>query len=449
MPDVLLFTPPRRLRHVDEEAGENLGMAYVGSALAQAGFDVEILDAGLEGWNMARSARELRDRTWKVLGLSVVLPTMVPPALSILEHLDSPGLVMMGGHTPSLAAGHLLAGSPRDDLVVVVGEGEVTSVELVQAYLAGKPLDAIPGIAMSGHPRSQPRPLIQDLDALPFPDRTYLRPALARGQDAMIASSRGCYNNCVFCSVGAFYRLSPGPKWRARSAGNIADEVERLVKDYGISQFRFADDNFMGPGDKGRRRAEAIAGEFIRRRLPVRFEISVRANDVEEDIFRVLKEAGLYRVFLGVEAGVDACLERLGKNLTVEENRRAVRTLRRLGLEPYIGFILFDPDTTLNELVQNLAFLQEIRGKDGIVNSRLDLLNRLEVYEGTPVAELLRCQGRLRGNYLDYHYPFKDRGVAWIYSALRLAQRLLVPARRSLNRTRRLLKGRSPVSPGG
>jgi radical SAM superfamily enzyme YgiQ (UPF0313 family) len=431
---------------VDEEAGENLGMGYVGAALAQAGIDVELLDAGLEGWNTARSVREIRGRTWKVLGLSVVLPTMVPPALSILENLGSPGLVMMGGHTPSLAAERLLAGSPRDDLVVVVGEGEVTSVELVRAYLSGASLDGIPGIARSGPNRSEPRPLIQDLDALPFPDRRYLRPALARGQDAMVASSRGCYNNCVFCSVGAFYGLSPGPKWRARSPGNIADEVERLVKDHSVRQFRFADDNFMGPGEKGRQRAEAIAGEFLKRRLPVRFEVSVRANDVEEDLFRQLKEAGLYRVFLGVEAGVDACLERLGKNLTVEENRRAVFTLRRLGLEPYIGFILFDPDTTLNELVQNLAFLQEIRGKDGIVNSRLDLLNRLEVYEGTPVSGLLRSQGRLTGNYLDYRYPFKDRGVALIYSALRLAQRLLIPVRRSLNRARRLLKARSPAS---
>lgn len=450
MSDVLLFSPPRRLRHVDEEVGENIGMGYVTAALRRKGISVTSLDAGVEGWNLSRSMREIQERPWRVLGLSLILPTMVRPAISLLRHLDRPGLVVLGGHTPSLAPQMVLKDAPRAD-VVVVGEGEITMVDLVSTFLQDKSWDSLAGLALRKDGdvvRTKPQPLIENLDDLAPPDRTYLSRVLARGGDALISSSRGCYNACVFCSVGAFYRLSPGPKWRGRSPGPVVDEIETLVRDYGAREIRFSDDNFIGPGQNGKERAAAIARELIQRRLPFRFEVSVRADDVDEDLFRLLKEAGLYRVFLGVEAGVDDVLRRFAKNVTVEENRRAVATLRRLGLEPYIGFMLFDPETTLNELIQNLAFLQEIRGRDGLVNSRLDLLNRLEVYEGTPVSARLRAEGRLLGNYLDYRYPFRDTGVSLVYGALRLVQRLLVPTRRLYGRARRRLKGKTPVSMG-
>jgi len=222
----------------------------------------------------------------------------------------------------------------------------------------------------------------------------------------------------------------------------VADEIESLVRDHGIQAVRFWDDNFMGPGQRGREAAEALAREFNRRRsrgLPeFRFSFECRVTDVDPDLFRLLKEAGLRRVFLGVEAMNQRQLDFFNKKVAVEDNRRALRVLEELGLDAVIGMIMFDPDTTTAELEANLAFLKESFGSWGAVRSKVAKpWNRLEVYAGTPVEANLRAQGRLKGNYLRYDYDFADLTVGRLYASGAALRRVGLPIRDAINRLRR------------
>lgn len=443
MPDVLLVTPPRPLRLVREEVGENLGLGFLASVLRKRGISVEILDGSLSGWNLRKMAGEVLARDFKVLGVSLVVPSLVKPGFELIRAVtggkrssktrEGSFLVAVGGHTPSLAWRETLSACPGID-AVVRGEGELTFLELVEKVLGGRSWQDTRGIAFlrDGSPVvNPPRDLIADLNDLPPPDHDLLPHVLSQGGHATVYSSRGCYGNCSFCSIKAFYNLASGPKWRAMSPEAVVDEIERLHRDYGADEFRFSDDNFVGPGRAGKERGFEIGRGIIRRHLKVRFMISARADNVDRDLLALLKEAGLTQVFLGVEAGVQTMLDRFNKGVTVEENRRAVSIIRELGIEPVIGFILFDPDTTTQELCENLTFLKSIGLTEGGLNSRLDVLNRLEVYPGTPAEEKLKLEGNLRGDFTDYRYGFRDPVVSVIYHSFRAFQRISIPVRRA------------------
>jgi radical SAM superfamily enzyme YgiQ (UPF0313 family) len=437
VPDVLLVTPPSRRGQSGPEAEENLGLAFVASALRREGISAEILDANLEGWTLSRTIREIETRTFKAIGLSMVFSPLVKSGRELLYavgSLQSPArqfVTAAGGHVPSLAYHLMLRDTCPPDLIVR-GEGERAFPEVMKKILGNQDWRNVPGVAYLGEGGvacTPPGPLIEDLDNLAPPAHDTLRKALAGGSRATIYSSRGCYGHCSFCSISAFYGLSPGQKWRAMSAEPTVDEVERLVKDYGAANVFFTDDNFIGPGRAGRERAAAVAEEVLSRGLKVALNISIRANDVDRPVLELLKRAGLRQVFIGVESGAQSALDRYQKGVTVEQNREALRTLIDLGLEPVLGFIIFDPYSTLSEIAASMEFLGDAQLARVKLNARLDARNRLEAYEGTPIVDRLREEGRLSGDYVDYHYSFRDPLVGLLHWVLSSARSLTAPVR--------------------
>jgi anaerobic magnesium-protoporphyrin IX monomethyl ester cyclase len=452
------------IRPEDEE--EHLGLGYLAAVARRAGHDAEIIDGTLERLPPPRLARLCLERAGPggpaaLIGVSVIFQESLPAAMSLVAELRRGGFeghIVLGGHPPTFVWRELCREHAGFDSVAV-GEAEETFNELLASLDAGRDWTGIAGLvdaaaarqaassqasatAAAGHTR---RPLVADLDTLPFPARDTLPAFIARSPGARVASvlrSRGCYGSCSFCDTRSFYAASPGSAWRVRSAASVTDEIEALVRDHGIQAIRFWDDNFMGPGQRGHEAAEALARELIRRQahgLPaVRFSFECRVTDVEADLFHLLKKAGLGRLFLGVEAMTQRQLDYFDKKVTVADNRRALVTLEELGLEVVIGMIMFDPETTVEELNTNLAFLKESFGAWGSVKSKVAApWNRLEVYAGTPLEATLREQGRLKGDYAGYDYDFTDPTVARIYAGGSALRKVGLPIRDAVNRLRR------------
>ena len=134
------------------------------------------------------------------------------------------------------------------------------------------------------------------------------------------------------------------------------------------------------------------------------WKISCRAEYVEADLFSKLRDAGLFLVYMGIESGVEAGLEVLHKEMTVQQNLAGVQTLKRAGILFGYGFMLFDPSSSFESVRQNIKFLRQIVG-DG---SAAATFSRMLPYGGTPIRDQLQREGRLRGDLTHPDYVFLD-----------------------------------------
>jgi radical SAM superfamily enzyme YgiQ (UPF0313 family) len=390
----------------------HLGFRYMVSSLRAAGHSADIVFPALENGLTTRHklAAAIREIDPRVLGFTSYEGSL-GEAMRFIRRLRSGGvtsLVCLGGHLATFSYSEIL----RDfhDLVdmIVLGEGEQAIIEIAAAVKEGRGFQHIAGLAWFDARQGRVvttarRPIERNIDRLPFP----MLPQAAVDPDVplFLTTSRGCYGNCSFCRSTHF-----GERWRARDPRNVVNEIEQACA-AGVTTFEMVDDNFLGPGPAGKRRAAAVAAEIVRRGLSIGYHISCRVNDADEPTLRALKESGLISVSLGVESGVQRMLDTFHKNTTVDQNVTALRLLAGLGIPTLVYIIFFDPYTTLAEAKENLTFLRELRRIE-TVRFELILFRKLIPVSGTELFAKLRDDGLLRGDYLRGHrFAFRDSRV--------------------------------------
>jgi radical SAM superfamily enzyme YgiQ (UPF0313 family) len=298
-------------------------------------------------------------------------------------------------------------------------EGEVTLLELADVIGAGQNWRRVEGIAYREGQEivtTAMRQLVDDLDQLPYPERNF-EPETALGRKAIpLLASRGCARTCSFCSIQTFYRAAPGKIVRTRNPVNVVEEMRMLHKERGITIFLFQDDDFPLFGPVWRRWAGEFIRELHRTGLSSRviWKINCRADAVEPELFASMRDAGLYLVYMGLESGNEEGLKTLHKQITVEQNLRAVEMLKQAGLLFEFGFMLFDPSSTIESVRANLKFLRTILA-DGCAGA---VFCRMLPYDGTPIKDELERSGRLRGDVCHPDYDFLDPRVTTLYKSL-------------------------------
>ncbi|MGO8944561.1 MAG: B12-binding domain-containing radical SAM protein [Syntrophobacteraceae bacterium] len=352
---------------------------YTGAALVRAGFAVDIVDAAR--WTSAQTVQWLVDKpSLDVLAVHAVYSWEATESLfQMLADLRSHGFdapICLYGFFPGLVWKEILDYAAAVDYVIV-GEPEETMVDLARCIEAG--IEAhVEGVALRSHGKAsfpRTRAPIESPDRLAFP----LRPSLGSEQTVSILASRGCYNHCSFCLVPV---LDQGKTmWRGRSPQNVAAEISELVS-LGKKDFYFVDPNFVGPGNAGKQTAAKLASRLAG--LGITFGMETRANDVTYGLMRELVGAGLTRLLLGIESGRPDVLKRLGKHASIAGNEKAIATIREAGLEPEIGFIMFDAASTLDDIRENLKFLQRNRLVDRLGRTANLLYHDHVAFKGTP-----------------------------------------------------------------
>jgi|GEM_PF-413786 len=401
---ILLVNPPLLLdesRYLPRRPSypfEHLGLGYLAAYLRREGFEVVIKDAYLSGQTPEEFYPELERENPEIIGFSAT-HGFITSAVSLVNRLRTGGFkghINLGGYLPTFLSRQLLEDFPQLDSIIR-GEGELSFAALARVITAGGYLSRVPGLAYRQGREILINPsgcLVNPLDTLPFPARDTL-PLLRENQDyASVLTSRGCYGKCNFCSIRSFYGESSGPKWRGRSAENVGAEIAALAEGHGLSKFTFPDDNFIGPGRRGKARAFDLAKSLLQKGPKVSFSVLCRAGDVEAPLFAFLKAAGLKTVFVGFESGVNRALNSFGKMTDFSDNLRAASVIKQLGLKCYPGFIMFDPYTTLDEVRQNLEFVKKLEG-DGDLIEIDDLFNSLQPFIGTQIHRQLEQEGRL------------------------------------------------------
>ncbi len=387
----------------------NLGLGYLAATLQKFGYAVLVADVERSPEEIAEIA--CRERPL-LIGFSLIFQFYIGRYATLIRRLRAAGIdchFTMGGHFPSLSPAQTLAQVPELDSVVRF-EGELTLLELADHIGNATDWRTTAGIvyqaAEGGLGQTGPRHLLRDLDDLPWPVREF-EPEQVLGHRAMpLLASRGCARTCSFCSIHTFYRTAPGKVVRTRNPARVVEEMRWLWKARGISIFLFQDDDFPLFGPVWQRWTRNFLDELHRADLPGRviWKINCRADAVDEQLFKEMKAAGLYLVYMGLELGDEQGLKTLNKGITVEQNLAAVATLKRLGLVFEFGFMLLDPSSSFESIRANLRFLRTITG-DGCVAA---VFCRMLPYDGTPIKDQLAAEGRLKGDVCNPDYDFLD-----------------------------------------
>ena len=418
---VLLLEHPRgrSKRHFNDVVhtplSSSLISGYLFSSLREHGIETELCDFYSTNHSLSQMVKAVNERECDVLGVHLVYSW--ENTQNILGALHEMGSryklpIIVYGFYPTFAYKTLLELYPSITYVIR-GEPEYTFCKLCSVLKKGTDPGAVKGIAFRRDRAlvvtERPRP-IDDLDALPLPYRTEEQRALT--QDGInVLGSRGCYGSCSFCYINNFYGVKG--EWRGRTPGNIYEEVTMISAARPEEYVYFVDANFFGPGTGGQERALQIA-ELFKTVKGLTFGMECRVNDVREASLNHLVDAGLRHVFLGVESASPSCLKRIKKNTTIQQARSALALLRRYGIEPHIGFIMFEPDSELHDIRANFDFLISHNLLSGL-SKTVDLLYHPEiVLMGTDNSRLLASAGRIElSAHSDYQgiYTFKDRRV--------------------------------------
>jgi anaerobic magnesium-protoporphyrin IX monomethyl ester cyclase len=401
---------------VGYEDQENLGLRSIIATLEKQGFHTVLKPYIPKNALDVLSAVE--DYTPDLVGFSIIFQYTLDEfaeLTAILRQADVHAHFTVGGHFPSLRPREVLDALPHIDSVVRF-EGELTTVELLHHLRHPEAWASIKGLAFRRGNEvviNSPRPLISDLDALPQPFRSKT-PSVPRGiRVASILASRGCLYNCSFCSIRQFYGSAPGPLRRIRSPEAVVAEIRTLYERDGVRFFIFQDDDFAAKSQKQRQWIEKFLHVLNEANLTrkVGWKISCRVDDIDENLIARCIDHGLIAVYLGVESGNPSGLQTLNKRVTVEQNLKAIETLKRLGVAFDMGFMLFDPDSTIETIKENINFLRQVTA-DGTCPANFC---KMLPYAGTPIEKRLMEEGRLKGTVSQPDYDFIDPRLDWYF----------------------------------
>ena len=319
----------------------NLGTGYIASYLQKYGNfnDTTIIEAGQN-----LDQKFLEDVA--IVGISAVTQNFnIAKQVASKVRAHTNALVMVGGHHITALPNNLT----EDMDVAVLGEGEQTALEIVQGHDFSK----IRGIAYreDGKLRVTPkRELIKPLDKIPFPARDLMR--LGSHHIISMYSSRGCPYRCVFCSSAHFWHST-----RFFSADYVISEVSEILAKYCPKQINFSDDLFIADLKRLRKIAGKIRAKGFNREIE--FRCNVRANLVNDEVASLLKSINVQKVNMGAESGSNRVLQYLkGNSVTVEQNEKAIHTLKKHGLNVNASFIIGSPTETRKDIMQTYKFIE-------------------------------------------------------------------------------------------
>ena len=416
-----------------------LDLGYMAAVLEARGWQCVLRDYPAEGTSWDGFRRDLRGMCQDLLFVSTTTPTLTGDLKAVeLAGRECPRVrtVAKGAHFLAEAES-VLERAPALD-VAVRGECEEAAGEIAD----GRDPAEILGIAyrQNGAVRlTPPRPFLEPLDRLPRPARHLMRNDLYRRPDTgkrqtTVLASRGCPYPCVFCLAGPVH----GRRLRARSPEGVEAEVLACQTELGIGSFYFQADTFT----LDRPWVLALCERLERVNPLPAWVCNSRVDHVDAELARRMRRAGCWGVALGLESASPAVLERVGKGISPEASRRAVRACGEAGLTVSLMFLIGLPWDTRETIRETIAFARSLPG-------HVYEFNLAYPFPGTPLHRTAREAGLLpEGDLAGFDYtnsPARTFSLSAV-ELLRLRRRaLLAVYARPTYVARVLLAARSPA----
>lgn len=388
-----------------------LGLGYVASYLrskdVEGKFNISILDAEALKYSYEQITDFIRRELPDVVGITTNTPAFyhVIKIAEICKEIKKDILVVVGGPHPSA----LPEDTVKLDVIdfAVVGEGEETFFNLINAISEHKPLDNVDGIFYKSNGvviRNRPRRVIDDLDRLPFPARDLMPhhlyyPALTKRVSLFNATSispgRGCPFNCTFCAA----KIVWGRGHRSRSPANVVDELEYCVKHMNIREFTFTDECFT----INKNNVISLCNEIKRRALDIAWVCTSRVDVKDKNIFSIMKSAGCREVSFGVESSSQKILDSIKKKTTVKQAKDTIKFVNKIGLKVHASYMIGNIYETEETIKETIALSKEL-------NTDITVFFVTSPYPGTELYDEALRKGFLKKDFkwIDFSYFSKN-----------------------------------------
>ncbi len=349
---ILFMTPPYHCGVV-EVAGRwlPLSLVYLAGSARDAGWQAVIYDAMTKQHDWAEIESRLAKESYDVLAVTAITASW-PTTLKLLQlskRLHPEARTIVGGVHPTFMYESLLAEHGDVVDIVVRGEGEVTLRELLRGWEHPDRWRDIPGLSFRSNgevQHSAGREFIHDLNVLPLPydlldweDYRYF--VIPHSRLGAISTSRGCDHDCTFCSQQKFWKR----QWRGRTAESVVAEIDRLYNDFGVNVILLTDEY----PTQDRDRWEELLDRIIARRYDDMYLLmETRVEDIVRDreIMAKYRQAGIVHIYIGVEATEQDTLDRIRKEISVDQSKEAIDLIRAHGMVSETSFVLGFPEET-------------------------------------------------------------------------------------------------------
>jgi anaerobic magnesium-protoporphyrin IX monomethyl ester cyclase len=385
---ICLISPPYNsaVKSVVGVSSPPLGLAYIASVLRQS-HEVKIIDSNILNYTIGDVEEELRSFNPDVVGITSVTPSIYE-AYKVAEtakKVREDCKVVLGGPHATFMPRQTMEECEYID-IIVRGEGEETTSELIENIEKGAPLNEVKGITFREKNEiidTEPRPFIKNIDDIPFPSRDLLPMQLYKFNGVKyttMLTSRGCPFKCSFCSSSRLF----GGYWRGRSPENVLEEMKIVYEEYGIRNIEFMDDTFT----LNQERAEKICDEIIKQGWDISWGASSRVDTLSKKLVEKMKKAGCWIIFLGIESGSQKILDAIGKRITLEQVKKAVKILKDAGIQVLGSFIIGFVQDTKETIKETIKFAKSL-------NLNYAEFSILTPYPGTPIFDYAKKHGVL------------------------------------------------------
>jgi anaerobic magnesium-protoporphyrin IX monomethyl ester cyclase len=345
------------------------GLCYIAALMRQSGYVVSILDAEAEQLGIVSSVAKIMDFSPDVVGVTCMTSGVVNAheVMKILKDKMPQVCTIAGGPHITAIPERTLDEFPSFD-ILVIGEGEITFKEIMEAKNDGKSLRQVNGVAFKDQGENvftPSRTRVKNLDDLPLPAYDLL-PELKKhywpyfnniqGYPAFsIIVSRGCPHKCSFCDRAVF-----GNIFTKHSPEYVVELIENLVKKHGMKYLVFDDDNFL----LDKKYLFGILDLLNKKNLRISFTCESRVDTIDEERLVRLKEAGCKEIMYGIETGSPRMLELMNKKITTDQIRHAIALTKKNNIDVLGYFMLGYPGETEASMQETVDFIKEIKPFD-------------------------------------------------------------------------------------
>jgi len=395
---VMLIRPmtPDRSRSNIVSIQYPINVGYLVSYLRQHNIKCMVSDFEVELYSDEKLLESISKEMPSLIGFSCMTPHVMHAAhmAKLVKKYFPEILIVIGGVHATAIPKQTIEEFPQFD-VVVLGEGERTLLELYQKWNDSREIDSVLGIAFvqGSAVRINPvRPLIEDLDQIPFPERNlvdkkyYKKSHVSRGFSrkvtniAEIICSRGCPYNCIFCASKVIHSKIV----RFRSAENIIAEMEILIREHSVKHFSFLDDTFTIKNEIFKPVCKFMGSQ------KVTFDCFTRVNDIDEEKMAIMVAGGCKKISFGIETGSPRILKLLKKGITLDQVDEAFSISRKAGLPTIEATFMIGghPDETIEDIEMTKKLIYKLRP---------DILGIFIAipYPGTELNSMLKERGLL------------------------------------------------------